>query len=105
MARLGGDEFGVILPGVGDLESARQHAARIEQAVSRPFRFESCPLNLRASIGIAVFPPDATELEPLLERADQGMYVAKRERKGRVGESARLWAGAGPDGSVASPTQ
>jgi GGDEF domain-containing protein len=50
--------------------------------VSLPFAFEERPLPLGASIGMAVFPDDGTEIRSLLETADQSMYAVKRTRKG-----------------------
>lgn len=81
-ARLGGDEFGVILADVGGREDAAKAAKRCSQAIERPFHFERIPLPLGASIGLAVFPDDAHDLDTLLDRADQAMYEVKRARKG-----------------------
>jgi GGDEF domain-containing protein len=36
-----------------------------------------------ASIGITVFPQDASEADTLLSHADQAMYEAKRKRSGK----------------------
>jgi diguanylate cyclase (GGDEF)-like protein len=83
VARLGGDEFGIILPEVQDLDGARAQAERVEAAVRRPYRFESCDLELGVSIGAAVYPVDATDLDVLLHKADEAMYRVKRTRKGR----------------------
>jgi diguanylate cyclase (GGDEF)-like protein len=82
VARVGGDEFAVILPDVPDREGARALATRIEGEIRLPFAFEDRPLPLGASIGMAVFPDDGTEIETLLETADQSMYSVKRTRKG-----------------------
>lgn len=83
VARVGGDEFAVILSDVSDRESARSLAQRIESEISLPFAFEERPLPLGASIGVAVFPDDGTEIETLIETADRSMYAMKRTRKGR----------------------
>lgn len=88
VARMGGDEFALILPRVSDkfvvLDYAQRLAARVERAV---WSFESRPLPLRASIGQAVFPEDGTEMEVLLEHADQAMYRSKQQRKGQFLDS------------------
>lgn len=81
VARLGGDEFGVILPELGDADSARLHRRRVGEAVRGPFRFEDHTLDMDASIGVALFPADATEMDDLLDKADQSMYELKRSRK------------------------
>ena len=37
--------------------------------------------NLHASVGAAFYPDDATDLEGLVEKADQAMYTAKQRRR------------------------
>jgi diguanylate cyclase (GGDEF)-like protein len=81
VARLGGDEFGVILPHSKDRASVEQVAARMAQETTSAFEFERIPLQIEASVGMAVFPDDAEEIEELVEKADQGMYRVKRARK------------------------
>ncbi|GFK95389.1 putative signaling protein [Fundidesulfovibrio magnetotacticus] len=81
VARLGGDEFGVILAEAPDRQSAQQAAARIAREIRKPFLFEDARLALDASIGLALFPEDARDLENLLEKADRAMYREKRGRK------------------------
>ncbi len=83
VARLGGDEFGVILSDLQDRNSAAVIAARMEKEIRLPFQFETHPLAMDASIGLAMFPEDAKEMEELVEKADQSMYAVKRTRKHR----------------------
>ena len=83
-ARYGGDEFAILMPGSG-LESTRQVAERIREGVedSRPPGGPwSEDLRVTTSIGIATF-VNSTSAE-LIGRADQALYVAKREGKNRV---------------------
>jgi diguanylate cyclase (GGDEF)-like protein len=83
-ARYGGDEFAILMPGSG-LESTRQVAERIREGVeeSRPSGGPwSEDLRVTTSIGIATF-VNSTGAE-LMGRADQALYVAKREGKNRV---------------------
>lgn len=82
VARLGGDEFAVLLPRVGDTESAREVAFRLRGALSEPVRLEGMDFDLQASIGIALFPGDASDFAHLMQRADVAMYVAKAGRTG-----------------------
>jgi len=81
VARLGGDEFAVITVDVGGRESAMRHADRLIGEIRKPFSFEDNQLALDASIGVAIFPDDGTELDPLIEKADQAMYAVKRTNK------------------------
>ena len=81
VARVGGDEFYIILSGVQNRDGVEQQCHRLTQHISQPFHFETTPLPLAASIGLALFPDDGTKLGDLLEKADQSMYDAKRRRK------------------------
>ncbi|MFZ0743805.1 MAG: sensor domain-containing diguanylate cyclase [Terracidiphilus sp.] len=80
VARLGGDEFGVILGDVKDRSGARAVADRVAEEIRLPFEFENHHLCLNASIGIGVCPEDGTEIEALIDSADQSMYAIKRTR-------------------------
>lgn len=81
VARLGGDEFGVLLSELPDRDGAVQVAERMTRAIRQPFTFEEAALPIDASIGLALFPEDATELDSLVEWADRSMYAVKRSRK------------------------
>jgi len=81
VARLGGDEFGVLLFRIETSEEAELTSARLAQQIDQPFQYEQSALNLAASIGSAVFPEAGTEVDTLLEKADQAMYVIKRSHK------------------------
>jgi diguanylate cyclase (GGDEF)-like protein len=84
VGRYGGDEFEVILPNTsrgGVLDAA----ARVLMAVrSNPITIDGRPITVSVTIGGAVFPQDAQELNDLFLKADQALYQAKRAGKGRV---------------------
>jgi diguanylate cyclase (GGDEF)-like protein len=82
VARLGGDEFAIILPGVGDEAAAGATATRILHALQEPLLIESETLEIRASIGIVLFPQHAEDADTLLRRGDAAMYEAKRAGAG-----------------------
>ena len=82
VARLGGDEFAVILPGVRDEAAAGLTASRILQALQEPMMIEGELLEIRASIGIVLFPRHAEDADTLLRRGDAAMYEAKRAGAG-----------------------
>ena len=82
VARLGGDEFAVILPGVPDETAASLTASRILQALQQPLMIEGELLEIRASIGIVLFPRHAEDADTLLRRGDAAMYEAKRAGAG-----------------------
>ncbi|KVM81205.1 sensor domain-containing diguanylate cyclase [Burkholderia stagnalis] len=81
VARLGGDEFGVILPNIRTRADAQTQSERLAQTVGAPFEFEGRPLALGVSVGIAMLPDDGTEMNALIEHADQAMYEVKRSRR------------------------
>jgi len=81
VARLGGDEFTVILTELANLRHVGSIAQHILQKLAEPFELGSEVTHVSASIGITLYPHDATELEELLKNADQAMYAAKQEGK------------------------
>jgi diguanylate cyclase (GGDEF)-like protein len=77
VARLGGDEFGVLAPGVEGADAALLLADRLRAALERTHSVAGVEVDVDASIGIAVFPHDGTDVETLMRRADIAMYVSK----------------------------
>jgi diguanylate cyclase (GGDEF)-like protein/PAS domain S-box-containing protein len=84
LARLGGDEFLVILNRLPAREDAALMGENLLDAISDPFRVEGHDLSIGASIGISIFPDNASDAEELMRQADSAMYAAKREGKNRV---------------------
>ena len=76
-ARLGGDEFAVLLP-AADLAAALTVAERVANALEQPMNVQGQLVDLRASIGIALYPQHATDAAELIRCADVAMYKAKR---------------------------
>ena len=83
VARLGGDEFTVILQDLNDLHGAEVVARRFIDIVSHPLDIGDRQAIVSASIGIAIFPDDATNPSDLLRLADAAMYEAKRDKGGQ----------------------
>jgi diguanylate cyclase (GGDEF)-like protein len=82
-ARLGGDEFIVILL-ESDLERTTLVANRILEELRMPYLFGKKNISsITASIGIAVYPMDADNLDSLLTAADTAMYTAKNGGKNK----------------------
>ena len=77
VARLGGDEFVVVLPGIEDAADAAHVADKMLAAVSAPYLIKGNELRTSPSVGICIFPDDATEIGDLLKKADVAMYHAK----------------------------
>jgi diguanylate cyclase (GGDEF)-like protein/PAS domain S-box-containing protein len=75
--RLRGDEFGVLLPD-SDATFARQVGERILGSLERPFMVQRLPIEVSASVGMAVAPDHGTEAETLLRHADSAVQAAKK---------------------------
>jgi len=81
VARLGGDEFALLLP-EGGVADAQRLADAILHALELPMTLQGHVVDVRASIGIAVYPEHGGEGPTLLRRADMAMYAAKRTNCG-----------------------
>ena len=79
VTRLGGDEFAVLCTDVGTPEDALMVAERIVASVKRPISLEGQEVFVTTSLGISLFPADATQPEALLKNADAAMYRAKAQ--------------------------
>lgn len=83
VARLGGDEFTVVMDGITDPNVIAHFANRILDAVKQPVSLGSFQVYTDASIGIAVYPTDANDIDELVASADAAMYRAKEQGAGR----------------------
>ena len=79
VARFGGDEFTIILPEITRGHDAAIIAEKILERLSTVFAIEDQELFIGASIGITVYPNDASDEITLLRNADMAMYRAKEE--------------------------
>ncbi len=77
VGRQGGDEFIVLLASLTTGEDAARVAQKILDALAAPFEINGHTLRSGASIGIAVYPQDGTDVETLLKNSDTAMYSAK----------------------------
>jgi diguanylate cyclase (GGDEF)-like protein/PAS domain S-box-containing protein len=83
LARIGGDEFVVLLENIVAMEDAAGQVARkILGSLSEPFSVEGHTLSCSCSIGISVFPSDATDPQMLIRDADTAMYHVKESGRG-----------------------
>ena len=77
VARLGGDEFTIILSELRHPEDAANVAEKILESIQQPLMMAQTPVEVSASIGIALYPVDGHDAEALLRNADSAMYRAK----------------------------
>ncbi len=83
VARFGGDEFVIVLPEYGDPAAIERIARKILDGLAKPFILTQESAYISASIGIVLYPDDATDGESLLKHADQAMYAAKHAGRNR----------------------
>lgn len=87
LGRYGGEELLVFLPET-DLKTAVQVAERLRKTIAdHPIRVNFQELTLTVSIGVAQLDENTLELETLIARADQAMYIAKYRGRNRVAVS------------------
>ncbi|MCC5883228.1 MAG: EAL domain-containing protein [Halomonas sp.] len=79
LARLGGDEFLVLLPDLEEVDEVTRVARRLVEAVGEPCVLEGQEFHVGCSLGISLYPDDATTAETLVHNADVAMYRAKQE--------------------------
>jgi diguanylate cyclase (GGDEF)-like protein/PAS domain S-box-containing protein len=77
VGRLGGDEFALILTMPRDQQEAAHVANEVRDALRLPFDLHGQPAVLTASIGIAMYPDDATDPGTLVRYADTAMVRAR----------------------------
>ena len=87
VARLGGDEFAAVMEQPADPADALATAQRLMDALSQPYQLalqdhaEPVEVRVGASIGIALYPQHAGDMEALIRSADALMYRAKKTGK------------------------
>ena len=90
LARLGGDEFAVLLDGLPHRGAAVELAARLQDALRRPFALRGVSIELEASIGVALYPDHGDHRQgaaPARRRRDvrrQARRPRHRDLRGRA---------------------
>lgn len=79
LCRNGGDEFIVLLPMIENVSDVHYVAGKILVALSTPFPLEDQVGNISGSLGVAIFPDDAKDMETLIHCADERMYASKKK--------------------------
>ncbi len=77
VSRIGGDEFVFIFPDT-DVNGAATVATKLLEVVAAPMKIEGRELISTASIGVALYPEDGSDMEALYKNADAAMFQAKQ---------------------------
>lgn len=83
VARLGGDEFLVIPDQVESVDEVAHLARKLINTLSVPLTLAGREIEVSGSIGISLFPDDASSKEELIRAADAAMYAAKERGRNR----------------------
>ena len=84
VSRIGGDEFVVLVDNPHNFHPAAI-AEKIVKSLSEPYDLKGNIIDyISSSVGISVFPTDAVDIDSLVKKADQAMYMAKEKRNGYV---------------------
>ena len=81
VARLSGDEFVLVLVNQPSLRFTLRMVQRLRQCLILPVTFDGAGIDIRAAIGVAVYPHDGATAFELVRAADVAMYHAKATGK------------------------
>ncbi|MCP4988989.1 MAG: EAL domain-containing protein [Colwellia sp.] len=84
VARLGGDEFAFIINQIDDTENAFDFAKRLNTLLKMPITVNGNNIDMGSSIGITLYPDDASNSDQLLRNADIAMYQAKDDGRNTI---------------------
>jgi diguanylate cyclase (GGDEF)-like protein/PAS domain S-box-containing protein len=90
-ARLGGDEFVVLLQELRGTEEAGVVARKLLSTAMAPVSIAGMECRVTASIGVSMFPDDATDEPSLMKHADIAMYHAKEEGRNNFQIYDHVW--------------
>jgi diguanylate cyclase (GGDEF)-like protein len=84
IGRYGGEELVIFLPET-DSDTAMHVAERLRASIEEtPMRVDNQVINVTVSIGLSRKDENTLELETMIARADQAMYIAKHRGRNRV---------------------
>lgn len=80
-ARVGGDEFTLLVTDIKSHEAAEEVSKKIYRLMDTPFYINNVPVKIQISIGISIFPDDGRDVNHLISKADNEMYVVKNKKR------------------------
>jgi diguanylate cyclase (GGDEF)-like protein len=103
VARLGGDEFAIVQTGEHARRQAAELAERLIHRLSEPYEVDARTLTIGASVGIALGVKATANPDDLVRCADDALYQAKSEGRGRFCFFGAARDNHGPAHPAASP--
>ena len=79
--RLGGDEFSIIIEKINTIEEISKILDRLKESLTSPVIIKNNKIVLQYSLGVAIYPEDATQRQDLMTYADDAMYHIKEHGK------------------------
>jgi len=79
VCRLSGDEFLVVMTGVSSREDVACATRKLVDSLSVEMTVEDLFLSVTASVGVAMYPHDGSEMESLIRSSDSAMYFSKQQ--------------------------
>ncbi len=83
VARMGGDEFTVLMTDLENADRLEGVLQKILDTLSTAFVLSHEQVFISASVGVTIYPDDASDIEGLLKNADQALYAAKGAGRNR----------------------
>jgi diguanylate cyclase (GGDEF)-like protein len=83
ISRLAGDEFAMIVPHVRSMYEIEELAQQALSIITEPIEILERHISSSGSIGIALFPDHADDVEDLVKHADAALYAAKAKGRAR----------------------
>lgn len=77
VGRMSGDEFVILIDQISDAQDAMTIANKILKTINVPYALSGKMIQVSGSIGITIYPSDATTSENLMKNADNAMYESK----------------------------
>ncbi len=84
VARVGGDEFIVVLNNPKEKDEIAYIASRVVSIINEPMEILGRVLHVGVSVGIAIYPADASTSVDLIKNADTAMYAAKGSGRNKI---------------------
>jgi diguanylate cyclase (GGDEF)-like protein len=82
LARIGGDEFILLVTNIKSENDINIVARKINEITENNVNRKDFSIKISASIGIAIYPEDSSDIDMLVKYSDKAMYAVKKSNKG-----------------------